>query len=93
MAEKDDWRLLNDVGYLKGKSINPTCGAEILQKSNYLKRCIFCWDKVDDTDYSFWFVPEDISCCICEECYNDFFDMFEWNELDGWDINWDKYRQ
>lgn len=60
MIEKDDWRLLNDVAYLKGKYY----------------------------DYSFWFVPEDISCCICENCYSDFKEMFEWKDLDGWDIDW-----
>lgn len=41
MIEKDDWRLLNDVEYLKGKSINPTSGAEISHKAKYLKKCLF----------------------------------------------------
>lgn len=29
-----------------------------------------------------------MSCCICEECFNDFKDMFHWRKLDGWDIDW-----
>lgn len=88
MIGKDDWRLLNDVAYLKGKYLNPTSGGEISSKAPHLKKCVFCWDEVDKTAYSFWFVPEDISCCICEDCYNDFKEMFEWKDLDGWDIDW-----
>lgn len=36
-----------------------------------------------------WFLPQDLSCCICEECYNDFKDEFKWKKLDGWDLDWD----
>lgn len=72
MVLKDDWRLLNDAAYLKGQ----------------YKKCIFCWDKVCDSSYQAWFIPEDMSCCICEECYRDFKEMFAWKGLDGWDINW-----
>lgn len=31
---------------------------------------------------------KDMSCCVCEECYNDFNEMFRWKELDGWDTGW-----
>ena len=86
MIEIDDWRLLNDVEYLKGKCINPTSGAEILHKTKNLKKCVFCWDEIDTTEYSVWFILEDLSCCICEECCNDFDEMFKWKKLDGWDI-------
>ena len=89
MVEKDDWRLqINDVEYLKNKYINPTDGAEITEHMPYHKKCVFCWDKVENTHHQWWFMPEDMSCCICEECYNDFKDLFEWKPLDGWDIDW-----
>ena len=90
MIEKDDWRLLNDVEYLKNKYINPTDGEELTKYANHLKKCIFCLDKVKDSLHQGWFIPEDLSCCICEKCYNDFNTFFNWKQLDGWDIDWTK---
>lgn len=88
MVEKDDWRLLMDVGFLHNKEINPTDGEEIYKHAPYLKRCEFCLDPVRDTPYQWWFIPEDVSCCICEKCFHDFKEMFHWHKLDGWDIDW-----
>ena len=89
MVDKDDWRLLiNDVEYLRNKYMNPTDGAEITEHMPYHKKCVFCWDKVENTHHQWCFMPEDMSCCICEECYHDFKEMFEWKALDGWDIDW-----
>lgn len=88
MVEKDDWRLHNDVDNLKNLDMNPTDGEEIVKRVRYLKKCIFCWDKVQDTPHQWWFLPSDMSCCVCEECYNDFNEMFSWKKLDGWDIDW-----
>lgn len=49
---------------------------------------MFCCDKVQDNPHQWWFIPKDVSCCICEGCYNDFKEMFRWKELDGWDMDW-----
>lgn len=89
MAEKDDWRLLHEeVGYLKNAYINSTDGEEICIHAPQLKHCNFCLEQVQNDSHQWWFVPEDISCCICKECYNDFKEMFSWKDLDGWDIKW-----
>ena len=88
MIEKDDWHLLNEVEYLKNKEINPTDGQNIIKHVNYLKKCIFCYEEVQDTPYQWWFIPKDLSCCICEVCYKDFKKIFNWIQLDGWDIDW-----
>lgn len=88
MIEKDDWWLRDDVEYLKNKEINPTDGEEITQYAKRLKKCIFCWEEVQDTPHQWWFIPVDLSCCICEECYNDFKELFNWKELDEYDIEW-----
>ena len=90
MPEQEDWRLLNDAGYLKGKALNPTDGEEITMHAPYLQQCVFCFEKVQNSYHQRWFVPEDLSCCICEECYNDFKSNFNWKKLDGWDINWEE---
>ncbi|MCM1494201.1 MAG: hypothetical protein NC089_00195 [Bacteroides sp.] len=88
MIEENDWRLLNDVDFLKQSYINPTDGEEIYKHASHLKRCEFCWKFVQDNPHQWWFVPTDLSCCICEVCYNDFKESFEWKKLDGWDIEW-----
>lgn len=90
MIEKDDWRLLNDVEHLYNKEINTTDGEEIFQHMPELKKCIFCWKTVENTRHLFWYLPIDKSCCICEECYKDFKEIFHWKFLDGWDIEWPK---
>ena len=88
MNSQDDWRLLNDTEHLKNKALNPTDGEEITQYAEYLEMCIFCGEKVQDTPHQRWFIPEDLCCCFCEECYNDFRKAFKWQELDGYDIQW-----
>ncbi|MBO5033189.1 MAG: hypothetical protein J6D08_15165 [Lachnospiraceae bacterium] len=88
MVEKDDWRLLKDVDYLKKAKINPTDGQEIFKHAPYLKRCEFCLEPMQNDSNQWWFIPHDLSCCICEKCYKDFHDDFEWEKLDGWDIEW-----
>ena len=88
MIEKDDWRLLNDVEYLKDKELNPTDGEEITAHAPHLKTCAFCWEQVRDTRHQWWYLPLDLSCCICEKCCDDFKEMFRWKMLDGWDLEW-----
>lgn len=88
MIEKDDWRLQQDLEHLQGKYINGTDGEEIVSHTSYLTACIFCREQVEDNPHQWWYVPEDMSCCICEECYQDFKESFRWKELDGWDIDW-----
>ncbi len=88
MIEKDDWRLLNDVEYLQGVEINPTDGEEIYEHAPYLTKCQFCWEKVKNSRFQYWFITTDVSCCICDECFQDFKESFGWKLLDGWDIEW-----
>ena len=89
MTAKDDWRLLHsDVEYLKKAELNPTDGEEICRYTRHLRCCKFCLEPVQDNPHQWWFLPLDLSYCICEECYSDFEEDFEWKKLDGWDIDW-----
>ena len=89
MVEKDDWRLLvNNGKELLKTCVNPTDGEEISNHAPRLMRCEFCLEPVQNTPHQQWFIPIDLSCCICENCFNDFKEMFEWKLLDGWDIHW-----
>ncbi|MCU6754501.1 hypothetical protein [Bovifimicola ammoniilytica] len=88
MSNNKDWRLQKNVEYLKSVDLNPTDGEEIVNNAPHLKQCIFCLDKVMNSPYQRWFVTIDCACCICENCYSDFNEIFEWKTLDGWDIEW-----
>jgi len=87
MEDKNDWRLSTDAEYLKNKYINPTDGEEIIKYAPYLKACFFCLEKVLNSPYQRWYMPENMSCCICEKCFDDFKEMFQWKKLDGWDFS------
>lgn len=88
MVEKDDWRLtVNNGKSLRKACINPTDGEEICKHAPQLKKCAFCLEPVQNDPHQWWFIPIDFSCCICENCFNDFKKMFEWKKLDGWDID------
>lgn len=93
MIEKGDWRLSNDVQHLKKAEINPTDGEEIHRHAPHLKYCEFCFEPVKDNPHQWWFIPLDLSCCICEDCYHDFKELFAWRKLDGWDIDWERNRR
>lgn len=88
MIDKEDWRLLNEVQHLKNQEVDPVDGEDIIEHLPRLKYCQFCWDKVADDKNGFWYLPLDKSCCICENCFNDFRELFKWRLLDGWDIEW-----
>ena len=87
--ESDDWRLLSvDVDELMYRDINPTDGEELGLHARHLTHCAFCWTQVEHKRHQRWYLPTDLPCCICENCYHDFKELFHWNELDGWDIEW-----
>lgn len=87
-VEPDDWRLLSVDDGLKCKELNPTDCEELGLHAPYLTHCAFCWIQVEHTRHPFWYIPTDLSCCICEKCYHDFRELFQWRELDGWDMEW-----
>ena len=77
--DRNDWRIRNQMEYLYQVE---------LVKTNYHKKskewehehCEFCWVKFDDEGiigYSarngyYW---------ICEDCFNDFNNMFDWKVI------------
>lgn len=77
MLEKNDWRLTFQEQYLKNAE---------LQKNKYVKfsetwdhdHCAFCWDKFSECegDIHIGYCTLDKKYWICEECYNDFKEMF-----------------
>ncbi len=77
MLEKDDWRLLNQKEYLMTAKL---IKAAYKPKNENLdhEHCSFCWDKfsANPEDLSVGFQTVDGKYWICEECFEDFKEMF-----------------
>ena len=87
MADKDDWRL--DGAYAeptKGKPLKygPYKPAD---ERNDHDHCIFCWAKFMNYNYKDClhegYCTPDHYYWICEECFNDFKEMFDWTVIDA----------
>ena len=77
--DKNDWRLMGQERYLKGKELYST-KYKILESNDH-DHCEFCGYKFISgeqegyctTNYYHW---------ICNECYNDFKEFFYWKVIE-----------
>ena len=79
---ENDWRLNGQEEYLYGV---------LLKHINYIHfgindhdHCEFCWDKFSDRegDLHKGYCTVDEYIWICEECYSDFHEMFDWKVIE-----------
>jgi hypothetical protein len=71
----EDWRLQSQINYLfqvklKKSHFKPT------EKWNH-EHCSFCWETFD-TNHSTGYCTLDAYYWVCEPCYQDFKEMFQW---------------
>jgi len=81
MAEKNDWRLTGQENYLKGVTLY---WKKYRRYSNTWDHdhCDFCWvefclEGCEDSLIE-GYATEDDYYWICETCFKDFKDMFQW---------------
>ncbi|MBQ8569656.1 MAG: hypothetical protein IJ446_10615 [Oscillospiraceae bacterium] len=85
MDKSNDWRLLNDVEYLRGQYFEPLFVNEIRDMFPKLKHCVFCWDKLPTGKLSYneiWFVTQKGEECVCRDCFYDFSEQLDLHETD-----------
>ena len=73
-----DWRLNGQENYLfRAKLIRKTFQSCGFHDHDH---CDFCWDKISEKkeDLNFGYCTHDEHHWVCETCYNDFKDKFEW---------------
>lgn len=81
MREKNDWRLSNQLNYLQGITLTyrPYAPASATNDHDH---CEFCFAKFisggSDQGLNAGYSSIDAYRWICEECYEDFADLFEW---------------
>ena len=82
MIEKDDWRLQGQEKELMGVTLYFKKYKASNKKSDH-DHCEFCWQKFmeyDNPDIIYeGYTTENEYHWICEECYEDFKKMFQWN--------------
>ena len=80
MVDKEDWRLTNQEKYLKGVTLIHT-----IYKRNSDDRhdhCEFCWEEFEN-EVSYGYCTINQYHWICDECFRDFKEMFNWKVLDN----------
>ena len=81
MRELDDWRLTNQLSYLKGAtlSLQPYAPASALNDHDHCEFCFakFMTDESPDTITS-GYATTDRYRWVCKTCFSDFADLFEW---------------
>ena len=77
MLEKNDWRLLNQKEYLMNAKLKKAQYTKPSEKWDH-DHCAFCWDKFSEKndDLKYGYCTTDQKYWICEECFNDFKEMF-----------------
>ena len=79
MREPDDWRLTNQANHLKGVVLHRRTYES--KDGNDHDHCEFCWVKFMAADLDGLkqgYATPDNGRWICEACFEDFVDLFEW---------------
>jgi len=81
MREENDWRLQNQAKYLSGVELRWEKYVKFSEEWEH-EHCQFCWAKFMDVDdpevLREGYVDESGDRWICEECFEDFRDLFGW---------------
>lgn len=74
-----DWRLTNQIDYLNKKKIVRSDFANFPGRDH--EHCSFCWKKFGHSPELLQkgYCTDDAHHWICDGCFNDFKEMFEWN--------------
>jgi len=72
----DDWRLTNQKKYLYKKQLKYKSYDKPDETWDH-DHCVFCWDRIDEST-SAAYADENCEHWICEKCFEDFKEMFEW---------------
>jgi len=79
-AEKNDWRLRNQQKWLQGAVLTHRAFESYDGRDH--EHCEFCWAKFMTGDYPdvlhSGYCTLDLHHWICDPCFHDFRDMFQW---------------
>jgi hypothetical protein len=86
-VDKSDWRLRGQEKYLKGVTLVRRRYRKYAKSPSWdHDHCAFCWAKFMVEDYPNvlhqGYATADDYHWICEQCFEDFKDMFRWNAIE-----------
>jgi hypothetical protein len=92
MSEKKDWRLQGQESYLQGVTLYHRQYHRYVQNSKWdHDHCEFCNTKFMVEEYSDvlhqGYSTADDYHWVCEKCFGDFKDIFQWIVIENLDIN------
>jgi hypothetical protein len=82
MVKTDDWRLMGQEKYLLGKQLMHKQWRQ--SRENWAHdHCVFCTDTFSDDqkDKHIGYCTLDEYYWICEDCFNDFSELFQWRSV------------
>ena len=74
----NDWRLTNQKNYLYNKTLRRKLYDQTIETWDH-DHCVFCWTRIDAKSPSAY--TDEEGHWICEECYEEFKEMFEWEGI------------
>ena len=82
MREENDWRLTNQLSYLKGATLRWRTYSPYSDTWEH-DHCAFCWAKFmapghPETLHEGYATPDEHHW-VCKTCFDDFKDLFKWN--------------
>lgn len=82
MIEENDWRLQGQEEYLKGKKLYYKKYKKYSERWEH-EHCEFCSEKISEYkgDLNYAYCTKDEKYWICEECFNDFKELFKWKVI------------
>lgn len=83
MTVQDEWRLQGQAEYLTGVTLVHQMWNPSNSRSDH-DHCEFCWDKFANYDgcLHVGYSTENRYRWICETCFNDFKDRFQWQIIE-----------
>jgi len=84
MTDMRDWRLQGQERYLRGVTLARRTYKQYREGWEH-DHCEFCWTKFSEKgeNLNVGYVTTDYYHWICENCYQDFKDMFQWKVTDS----------
>ena len=77
---REDWRIMGQEGYLMGKTLQHRRFQQALSVDDFTQ-CEFCWacfDEDGNNSSMAYFEPIN-KVWICEKCFHDFLNYFNWS--------------